>query len=247
MDSSKYKFVDLFGGEKGGVGKTLVAKVAIQCLIDRDYEFIAVEADRSNPDVSNVYRKYCKHAFFTENEKEAGRADRIFEFATRRSVLVNLPSQVQKALKTWFDNNNLFDLGEQHGVAFRKWFVTNGEYHSIKLFLKSLDDYGEKMPHILVRNFGVCDEWEQVEKDEKVQAAISKYNVQTIDFPKLGYAERYFINKNQLTFGDARGHHDLTIMGRQRVVNFLNSAYAAFDSTGAWQESNDKGELCEPA
>jgi hypothetical protein len=237
-------FVD---GEKGGVGKSFVARAMIQYALDRHLSFIAVEADRMNPDVANVYQDVCKRAVFTENEKEIGRADRIFELATRKSVIVSLPSQVHLSMKTWFERNQLFDLKDQFGVSFIKWFVCNGEFDSINLLLNSLNYYGEKIPHILVRNWGLCDEWEQVDEDDTVIESIKKYKVKVIDFPKLGHNERYLINKKQLTFDAARLDSDLTILGKQRVVNFLNSAYSAFDSTQAWSQSDVKGELCESA
>ena len=239
--------IHLVDGEKGGVGKSFIAKAMIQYAIDRGIQFTAVETDRSNPDVANIYPQVCKRAIFTENEKQAHKADRIFDLALSSSLIVSLPSQVNKPLRAWIEKNNLLEVGAQYGVNFQKWFVCNGEFDSVKLFLKSLNHHGEKISHILVRNFGLCDEWEQIEDDAEVQQSIEKYNVKVIDFPKLGYNERYILNKEQLTFGDARETDSLTILGRQRVVNFLNSAYAAFDSTGAWQTPENIGDLCESA
>lgn len=242
----QYHYLDLFDGEKGGVGKTFIAKTAIQYQIDNKYNFVAVEADRSNPDVAQVYREHCKFSHFTENDRKASKADRIFELALEKNVIVNLPSQVQTPLKTWFDTNNLFELGEEYGVVFRKWFVTNGEFDSVNLFLKSLELYGDKMPHFLVKNWGLCDEWGQVNEDPKVREAIKKYKVIEIEFPKLGYSERYLINKHRLNFARAKEDRRLTVLGRQRVANFLKSAYKIFDEIEAWKDLNEVA-LCESA
>jgi len=43
--------IHLIDGEKGGVGKSLFARVLIQYFMDKKYPFLAVDADRSNPDV----------------------------------------------------------------------------------------------------------------------------------------------------------------------------------------------------
>jgi hypothetical protein len=246
-EPKKVNYLDFFDGEKGGVGKTFVAKTAIQYQIDNRKDFIVVEADRSNPDVHQVYRQYCKVAYFTENDKLATKADRIFELAMKKNTLVNLPSQVQTPFKTWFDTNNLFELGKDYGVVFRKWFVTNGEFDSINLFLKSLEIYGDLMPHFLVKNWGLCEEWDQLTEDPNVKEAIEKYKVEVVEFPKLGYMERYFINKHRLSFEEAKKHTELTILGKQRVSNFLKSAYAAFDETKAWVDSAKMGEIRESA
>lgn len=239
--------IHLIDGEKGGVGKSFVAKTMIQYAIDRGLIYTAVETDRSNPDVANIYKDDCKRAILSENEKQAHKSDRIFELALAKPLIVSLPSQVHKPLRSWIEKNNLLEVAPNYGVNFQKWFVCNGEFDSTKLFINSLKYYEEKIPHILVRNFGLCDEWGQVDDDESFQKLIKNYNVKVIDFPKLGYNERYLINKEQLTFGDARVSDKLTILGKQRIVNFLNSAYAAFDSSGAWLESDDRGGLREPA
>ncbi|MDJ0536731.1 MAG: mobilization protein [Xenococcaceae cyanobacterium MO_207.B15] len=226
--------IHLIDGEKGGVGKSFVARTMIQYCLDRDLPMIAVETDRSNPDVAGVYKDICQYAVLTEDEKQADKADRIFEMAIDKPVIVSLPSQVHRAMKAWIDRNQLLSLGSEYGVSFCKWFVCNGEYDSIKLFISSLNCYENKMPHILVRNLGLCDEWEQVEEDESVQKLIKKYKVIVIDFPKLGYKERYLINQKRFKFDEAIKSKEFGVLGRQRIVSFLKAAYTAFDSAGVW-------------
>ncbi|MEL6442148.1 MAG: mobilization protein [Cyanobacteria bacterium J06621_8] len=230
--------IHLIDGEKGGVGKSFVARTMIQYGLDRNLSFVAVETDRSNPDVAGVYQDVCRFAVFSENEKQADKADRIFELATESPVIVSLPSQVNRSVKAWIERNKLFELSDEYGVSFCKWFVTNGEYDSVKLFSSSLNAYGDKMTHILVRNTGLCDEWSQVDEDSDLQKLIAKYKVKVIDFPKLGYRERYAINKQQMRLDDARDCSELGILGKQRVVNFLKTAYEQFDLTGVWQQES---------
>jgi hypothetical protein len=102
------------------------------------------------------------------------------------------------------------------------------------------------MNHILVRNIGLCDEWEHIERDESVQSLIQKYQIKVIDFPKLGYKERYLINQKRLKFDEAREYKEFGVLGRQRVVNFLKAAYVAFDNAEVWDHSSilDKPEAC---
>ncbi len=229
--------IHLIDGEKGGVGKSFVTRAMIQYCLDRSFPFVAVETDRSNPDVAGVYKDICKYAVLSEDEKQADKADRIFEYAVDKPVIVSLPSQVHRAMKAWIDRNKLLELGDEYKVKFVKWFVCNGEYDSVNLLIASLNCYENRIAHILVRNFGLCDEWSQVESDQNLQKLIKKYKVKTIDFPKLGYKERYLINQKRLQFDEAKRHKDLSILGRQRVINFLKSAYTTFDNAGVWHES----------
>ncbi len=229
--------IHLIDGEKGGVGKSFVTRAMIQYGLDRNLPFVAVETDRSNPDVAAVYKDLCQFAILSEDEKQADDADRIFEYAIEKPVIASLPSQVHRAMKAWIDRNELLKLSDEYGVNFCKWFVCNGEYDSVNLFIASLNCYENQMTQILVRNFGLCDEWSQVEEDPELQKLIKKHQVKVIDFPKLGYKERYLINKKRLNFAEAKEHQDFTVLGKQRVVNFLKAAYNSFDDAGVWHES----------
>lgn len=225
--------IHLGDGEKGGVGKSLVVRTKIQYHLDKKKPFVAVETDRSNPDVAGVYKGLCQYAVLTENEKQADRADRIFEMAMEKPVIVNLAAQSHRAVFDWIERNKLLDLGSEQGVSFCKWFVCSGGYDSINLFTQSLTSYDSRMRHILVRNWGICDDWEHVDEDHVLQKLIKKYKVKVIDFPKLAYRERNIIDRSRLNFAEALQYKEFGILSKQRVANFLKSAYAAFDSTGA--------------
>ena len=49
--------IHLVDGEKGGVGKSFVTRAMIQYGLDCELPFVAVETDRSNPDVNRVYKE----------------------------------------------------------------------------------------------------------------------------------------------------------------------------------------------
>ena len=123
----------------------------------------AEETDRSNPDLASVYKELCKFPVLSEDEKQADDADRLFEIAIDRPVIGSLPSQVHRAMKAWIERNQLLKLRDESVLKFCKWFVCNGEYDSVNLFISSLNCYENQMTHIFVRNFGLCDEWSQVE------------------------------------------------------------------------------------
>ncbi|BAB76603.1 mobilization protein [Anabaena sp. FACHB-709] len=228
--------IHLIDGEKGGVGKSLVARTMIQYCLDNNMPFVPVETDRSNPDVAGVYKSICQYAVFTEDERHADKADKIFEIAMNKTVIANLAAQSHRAVKGWIEKNHLIELGESQGVDFCKWFVSTGGYDSLNLFKQSVNSYGGKVPHILVKNLGLCDDWEHVNSDATIQEVVKKYNVKAIDFPKLAYKERNIIDQHRLTFADAREYKEFGIISKQRVVNFLKLAYASFETVGIWYE-----------
>jgi hypothetical protein len=235
-------FID---GEKGGVGKSLFARVMVQYCIDKGLPFTLVEADRSNPDVGEIYPDsveekgdqkvhHYKQAIFSESERKAYEADQIFELALTKPVIVNLPAQVFGIVNDWIDRNGVLTLGSQHGVDICKWFVCTGGYDSVKLFIESVRHFEGKLRHILVRNWGLQDDWSSVSERKELQDLIAKYNIKVIDFPKFSYRERDYLDEYRISFDEARELKELGVLGLQRIHNFLKGAYQAIEQAEAW-------------
>jgi hypothetical protein len=247
----KIHFID---GEKGGVGKSLFARTMVQYCLDNNLPFRLVEADGSNPDVGDIYgeaykqayKQDCEQIVFTENEKKAFEADRIFNLATENQVIVNLPSQVYKAVNRWIDYNGLLDpqLVRDYKVEICKWFVSAGGYDSLQLFMQSATKFEGKVRHLLVRNLGLCDDWAAVAKTEGLQDVIDKYKVVQVDFPKLSYMERNLLDQKRIPFAEAmkRENVDFPILSKQRIANFLKDAYKAIEATKLLEQGEQQGK-----
>jgi hypothetical protein len=229
-------FID---GEKGGVGKSWVARTMVQFLTDSGISFVGIESDRSNPTLRNFYPD-CKRAFFSENEKMADLPDIIFDQALKKTVVVNLPAQVHRSVSSWIETKGLFELAKENNVSFVKWFISDGENDSIELLIESLEHYQGYLPHVFVKNLGRCDEWDYFKSHEQIQKSIEEYGVTVIDFPKLGDAKRIQINAKRMTFDQAANYDEFGIIGRNQIKTFLRNAYAAFESTNHFADNTKK-------
>jgi hypothetical protein len=227
-------FID---GEKGGVGKSLFARVMVQYCCDRQLPYVLVEADRSNPDVGEIYPEKCERAIFSEAERKAYDADRIFELAIKTPVIVNLPAQVFPAVTDWIERNGVLEMGAQHGVSICKWFICTGGYDSVQLFIKSLKQFDGRVQHVFVRNWGLCDDWSHLEDRAELQNLLAKQKVPVLDFPKFSYRERDHLDAKRLAFSAGRESGDLGVLGKQRLHTFLKSAYQAIDQANIWKLS----------
>ncbi|MBD2093281.1 mobilization protein [Microcoleus sp. FACHB-1515] len=248
--------IHLVDSEKGGAGKSLFARVLVEYCIDRQLDYHLVEADASNPDVGETFSKVISEAksengalsrrydytriVFSEAERKADEADLLFDLALKQPVIVNLPAQVFTLVNEWIDRNNLLELEDQHQVRLCKWFVCTGGYDSVRLFLASIDHYGGKLPHILVRNWGLQDDWSHLEEHAVLQAALSKHKIPIVDLPKLSYRERDYFDEHRISFSQALAESRFGILGMQRVFKFLRSAHDSIDSSGMWNKQAAK-------
>jgi hypothetical protein len=219
--------IHLIDGEKGGVGKSLFARVVIQYHLDNELPFIAVETDRSNPAIAGIYSDVCRFAFFSEDENQLDKADPIYNFALEKPVIVDLPAQAYRPVKDWIVKNNLMELGKEDSVSFYKWFVCDGGYDSLKLLKQTLKEFGDDIQHILVRNLGKCEDWQHLALDEELQGLLTSKEVKIIDFPKFYHMERNSIDMRRLKFSEALESTNFHSISRQRIKSFLRESYGA--------------------
>ena len=224
--------VHLIDAEKGGVGKSLVARTLLQLFLDPECPVIPMEADRSNPTFSNIYGDQVLPAIFSEDREYEDAPDAVFDIALQTPVIVDLPAQAHRPLSLWLKSKGLLDLGQANGVRFLKWFVCDGGLDSIHLFLESVKYYGDRVPHTLVKNLGRSENWSALESSEAVQSAIVTYGIKTIEFPRLSPHKLATIDAQRMTFSAARDSTDLGLIGRSQIVTYLKTAYAALDQSG---------------
>ena len=234
-----------FGGEKGGVGKSLVTRTAIQYHLDREIPFSAFDADQGNPDVKQIYQNIgCQDAIFSENKKYVDKAIAVYLAAQQKTTLVNLPAHITSPLKTWFEKNRVFDFSESERVEITHWFVCNGGYASLKIFGEYLDYFGGKINHVLVKNLGLCDEdeWGTLEDNESLMDKIDRLGVKIVNFPEFfGKPCCNIIEEKRLPFGVAKEFGEFNLFDRQRVKTFLAEAYQAFDEAGVFYHEIEVG------
>jgi hypothetical protein len=228
-------FID---GEKGGVGKSLFARVMIQYCIDNKLPYELVEADQSNPDVGAFYPNNHKTAVFSESERKAYEADEIFNLALTTSVIVNLPAQVYPAVTDWIERNQILEITGKNKVKIHKWFVCSGGYDSVQLFIQSLKKFDKRIKHIFVRNFGLCDDWKHIDGRDDLQDLIKDYKVAVIDFPKFSYRERDILDANRINFSAAKEYGELGILGKQRLHSFLKKSFEEIEKANILNPPN---------
>ena len=229
-DSKKPTAIHIIDSEKGGAGKSFFSRVFIEYCAFKDLNFTIVDADTSNQDIAKLYDD-VELAFFSDDENKAKFADKIFDLAFEKSVIVNLPAQVYSNVTNWIKHNNLTELGKENSISFIKWFVCTGGVDSVNFFLKSLEDLGDDITHVFIKNFGLCDEWNYIEQMPEFVAAQEKYKFIVMEFPRFPFWERNMVDRLEITFESAISHPEFKAVSKQRVKNYLKQIYTALAAT----------------
>jgi hypothetical protein len=232
--------IHLIDGEKGGVGKSWVAFTIAEYLRSQPIPFYLYAADRSNPTAASRYRDKQQYADFydssvhytqfSENVKKLDEPDVLLEMALQRMVVLDLPAQVHYPLTSWIDQKDIFPLSKANQIDWVRWFVCNGEDDSIQILIASARFY-QGHPTVLVKNWGLCDDWDYFDEHEELQATINKYRIVVIDFPKLADSKRIKINANRWTFEEAMALGNFGLVGKSDIYKYTQKAYQVLAST----------------
>lgn len=234
--------IHIWGGERGGAGKSTGCRVMADYLLERGIPFYLVDTDRSRPDVKAYYGERlgerCVEAYFSEAEHKSNNADTIFQLALTQNVLVNLPAQVAVPLKEWVERNCLDEMAKEVQVKFVLWFACTGEMDSLQLFEESLNQY-PWMEQVLVKNLGIQPDpnaWKKLLSSERFKNLQHNYSFKQIELPKFYAVDRDLLEAEPMPLSVAIATDNvLGILGRKRTQKFLANCAAQFEGTGYFE------------
>ena len=225
--------IHLIGGEKGGVGKSLVSRLLAQYFIDHSIPFMGFDSDRSHGALLRFYAGYASPVIADSYESLDAIVEAASEMPERR-ILVDLAAQTQDPLTRWMDESQLLEVAPELGLNIRYWHVMDSGRDSVDLLRKLLDKYGARLNYVIVQNqvrgegFDILQSSGLLERPEVRSASV-------ITIRRLNEGAMTKIDAGSSSFWAATqsGQTDLPKLGileRQRVRSWLKSAYEAIAS-----------------
>ena len=220
--------IHLIGGEKGGVGKSLVARLVAQYFIDHSIPFLGFDSDRSHGALLRFYQGYASPVVVDQYDS----LDAIVEAATEqpeRRILVDLAAQTQQSLTNWMDESQLLALAPELGLNIRYWHVMDTGKDSVDLLRRLLDRYEERLGYVIVQNQLRGEEFSILRQSGQLERA-QGWGAEVITVKRLQEATVTKIDANSSSFWAASQSDDksgarLGLLERQRLRNWLKSAY----------------------
>ncbi|MEQ1593014.1 MAG: hypothetical protein ABL892_11580 [Thiobacillaceae bacterium] len=222
--------IHFIGGEKGGVGKSLVARILAQYLIDHERPFLGFDTDKSHGALMRFYAGYASPVVVDRYES----LDAIVEAAVAdpgRSILVDMAAQTQEALTQWMDDSDLLALSSEMGLALTYWHVMDSGRDSVDLLKKLLDRFGSRLNYVLVQNHIRGDNFDLLDASGEKKRAL-ELHARIINIKRLHETSMIKIDGHSSSFWSATqrtDEHALGILERQRVKLWLKHAYSEID------------------
>ncbi|MDY6942809.1 MAG: mobilization protein MobD [Pseudomonadota bacterium] len=221
--------IHFIGGEKGGVGKSVMARLLSQYFLDRSWVYAGLDADQSHPTLTRYYRDFTQPINLDLFES----TDEIMEVALEgdRNVLIDLPAQSQRFLDRWIEANDVIGLCAEMGIPLVYWYLVDAGPDSAQLLDGFLQKYGRSLHCAVVKNEGCGSDFSAVEAISANDVSVSP---QQITLPALHGSTMRKIDRLNLSFWAAihakdRDAPHLSVMERQRTKVWIKKAYAGID------------------
>jgi len=228
--------VHFIGGEKGGVGKSVVARLLAQYFIDRGMPFVGFDTDKSHGALLRFYADFAAPAVVDRYEE----LDRIVEAAIEqpeRRVIVDLAAQTHGFLAAWMDESGLPGSSDELGLSLTYWHVMDSGRDSADLLGTLLDQFGGHLQIVVVLNEVRGSDFAILESSGTLARA-KELGAKVMTLRRLQDVTMQRIDAHSASFWAAtnRGGKDgaaLGVLERQRVKHWLQKAYAEIDRLDA--------------
>jgi hypothetical protein len=235
LQVSGHSRIHFIGGEKGGVGKSLLSRLLAQYFIDHSVPFAGFDTDRSNSTLTRFYADYV-HAVTPEAYESL---DRIVETAVEqpgRRALVDLAAQTHDPLVKWMDESGVLDLADVSGISVQYWHVMDSGRDSVELLRRLLDRFGQRLQYVIVKNQMRGEDFSILDRSGQLVRAVG-LGAKVMELKRLHDTIAQKIDARNVSFWSAKNSQaidgaSLSLMERQRLRLWLNHAYAGIAAIG---------------
>ncbi len=225
--------IHFIGGEKGGVGKSLVARLLAQYCIDKGLPFAGFDTDKSHGALMRFYAGFAVPV----KVEDYSSLDQMIEVAIEdpnRRIIVDLAAQTQHALVRWIEESGLLDLSNELGLSLTYWHVMDSGKDSVDLLRKWLDEFAGQMKLVIVLNEVRSKIFTTLEESGELDRALA-FGAQVVSVRQLHEGTMQKIDSRSTSFWAAINNPDkevtgLSILERQRVRVWFQSAYSELEA-----------------
>jgi hypothetical protein len=227
--------LNFIGGEKGGVGKSVAARVLAQYFIDKSLPFTGFDTDRSHTSFTRFYADYAAPVI-VDTYEGLDLIAAVFEEppvdGKRKNVIVDLAAQTAAPLSRWVRDSDLLSLMAEMGVTVNFWHLADAGKDTVDLLGRLINTYGAGPNYIVVKNQGRGSDFSQLDDSSALKKALA-LGGEVVTLGQLHEASMRKIDRQNASFWAAiqttSGPDSLGMLERQRVKTWLRNTYSMLD------------------
>ncbi len=220
--------IHFIGGEKGGVGKSVISRTLAQYYIDHQIPFTGYDTDRSHQTFLRFYGEYAS-ATTVDSYENLDSMIENFDLENPNRIIVDLAAQTKLPLLKWIEESNVVELSKEINLKLKFWHVMDDSKDSVILLENLLNTFQDKIDYIIVYNHGRGTQFKIFESSNVKNLAIG-YGARFMNLKKLHERTMQKIDETNSSFWGALHSKStgLGLMERQRIKTWLDSVYAEY-------------------
>jgi hypothetical protein len=230
LTSDKPRLI-LTHGEKGGVGKTTVARVLADYLKMQDLPHRAFDAEGDTGQLLRFHGSATTAVDVTRADSVAPVLDYLMDDGIgKRVALVDLGARTGGDLKSWLYRGGALEEAHDRRLGITVVYVLGGAIDSVGHLKECFAELGRDPDYLLVKNFGVASAFE-VYDNSKVRQEMLTAGAKELQFPALDPAVYQSVDKASVSFQDFADNvgGDFSYTERRYCRTWLRECFAAFE------------------
>jgi hypothetical protein len=186
-------------GEKGGVGKTTVARVIADFLNSRGLNFRAFDAEGSTGQLLRFHPGETAAVNVANAATIAPVLDYVMEPGGKRLALVDLGARSGEEVKSWLYRGGALEEAEAGRLGITVVYVLGGAVDSVGHLKECFGALGRDVSYVIVKNFGVAGKFDVYEKSN-VRKDLISVGAREIVFPALDGSVYQSVDRASIAF-----------------------------------------------
>lgn len=186
-------------GEKGGVGKTTVARVIADFLNSRGLQFRAFDAEGSTGQLLRFHPEETSAVNVSSAASVAPVLDYLMDGGGKRIALVDLGARSGADVKEWLYKGSALEEAEAARLGITVVYVLGDAVDSVGHLKECFGSLGRDVNYIVAKNLGVCTKFDVYEQS-KVRQDLLANGAREIAVPALDAAVYQSVDKASLSF-----------------------------------------------
>lgn len=186
-------------GEKGGVGKTTVARVIADFLQSREISFRGFDAEGSTGQLLRFHPDATAPVDVSSAASVAPVLDYVMEGTGKPVALVDLGARSGADVQAWLYRGGALEEAEAARLGITVAYVMGGAVDSVGHLKECLGALGRDINYVIVKNLGVATKFE-VYDQSNVREELLSLGTKEVAIPPLDQAVYQAVDRSSLPF-----------------------------------------------
>jgi hypothetical protein len=186
-------------GEKGGVGKTTVARLIADFLNSRKVSFRAFDAEGATGQLLRFHRNETSGVDVGDAAGIAPVLDYVMDGAGKRIALVDLGARSGEDLKNWLYRGGALEESANGKLGITLVYVLGGAVDSVGHLKECYQELKRDVSYLVIRNFGVAAKFDIYEQSN-IRKDLLAIGTKEISLPALDGTVYQSVDRLSLPF-----------------------------------------------